>query len=275
MQPALTEASIEDYVRLFHESFGDDDKLSPQYLRWQYCDNPHGTVIGFDAFHGNQLAAHYAIIPREYIRGDAIFHAALSVNTATHPAHQGKGLFVKLATATYEAAANAGVQFVVGAANANSIGGFTRKLGFRQLGRIRMRFGWNGGEAVPAQALGLRYSPAWLRWRLGNPSRRYGIVRHSDGTATLRTRVGHVPFNMARLPRDMVEAGLGGAAIATASRWLPALTPSFGLAGASGILLPDRLHPSPWHVIWKSLRREADDSLAEHLCFDGISTDTF
>jgi GNAT superfamily N-acetyltransferase len=137
--PSLERATVADYVVLFAQSFAGDNKLNASYLGWQYESNPHGKVIGMDAFLGDELAAHYAIIPRRYRLGVQIFDAALSVNTATHPQHQGKGLFTKLAAATYELAAQRGVKFVVGAANANSVGGFTRKLGFTALGQIRLR----------------------------------------------------------------------------------------------------------------------------------------
>ncbi|MEN9544092.1 MAG: hypothetical protein RLZZ598_925, partial [Pseudomonadota bacterium] len=170
--PALERASAEDYVHLFEASYGGDDKLSTKYLEWQYLHNPDGRVIGFDAFLGDELAAHYAIIPRCYTLGGAIFKAALSVNTATHPGHQGKGLFIKLAHATYQAAAERGVQFVVGVANAQSVGGFTRKLGFSEVGQVRLHSGF-GAPARADEALDLKLSADWLSWRLANPSRRY------------------------------------------------------------------------------------------------------
>lgn len=272
--PALERASINDYLSLFLQCFGADEKFKAQYLEWQYQANPHGRVIGFDAYLGDELAAHYAIIPRSYRHGTLQFSAALSLNTATHPKHQGKGLFVKLAQATYEAAARQGVQFVVGAANANSVGGFTRRLGFSELGQIRLQLGWRA-PARPVAALDLSLDAKWLAWRFSNPSRSYERIAHGDGTSTIRTWVRKAPFNICRVPTDMLDASGLAARMPQGLAVLPALAPVFGLGGPAGVLLPQRFQPSPWHVIWRSLDPACDVALAHALRFDGLSMDTF
>lgn len=266
--PALDRATISDYVALFDQAFGGDGKLSADYLQWQYLANPHGRVIGFDAYHGDALAAHYAIIPRRYRLGAHHFEAALSINTATHPQHQGKGLFTKLAAATYELAVQRSVRFVVGAANANSVGGFTRKLGFVALGQVRLYASF----AAPRRSedsLDLDVDADWLDWRLTNPSRSYTCVRHRDGSATLRTQVKSVGFNIGRVDAALLPA------MAKASALIPALSPSFGPTQHAGIRLPLRLQPSPWHMIWRTLDPTLDSSLPGRLGFDGLAMDTF
>jgi GNAT superfamily N-acetyltransferase len=270
-EPALTRATLEDYVALFAASFGGDDKLNRAYLQWQYCDNPHGTVIGVDAFHGDTLAGHYAIIPRRYTwRGEAV-PAALSVNTATHPEHQGKGLFVKLAQQTYEAAAACGVRVVIGAANANSVGGFLRRLGFSELGQIGLYL-LAGGPRPDAATFDLSVDEEWLRWRLANPSRRYQAAAHGDGSTTLVTIVRNVPFNLARLPSGLLQQ----TPIATTPALLPlaGFTPWFGPGRAPTLKLPTKLQPSPWHVIWKCLDPALEAETATGLRMTGLSMDT-
>jgi GNAT superfamily N-acetyltransferase len=267
--PALDHASIGDYVALFDQAFGGDGKLGASYLQWQYVDNPHGRVIGYDAYAGDELAAHYAIIPRRYRLGTQIFEAALSVNTATHPRHQGKGLFTKLAAATYERAAQRGFRFVVGAANANSVGGFTRKLGFEALGQIRLYATFKAPGSGP-QALDIDVDAHWLEWRLANPSRAFAVIRHGDGSATLRTHVRAAAFSVGRVSAALLPQGL-----ASASPLLPALSPYYGDAPPTGMRLPLRLQPSPWHMIWKSLDPSLDPSLTRRLRFDGLAMDTF
>jgi GNAT superfamily N-acetyltransferase len=256
---SMQRAGVRDYGSLFQDSFGGDNKLSEAYLQWQYGDNPDGQVIGFDAFLGDELAAHYAIIPRRYRLGSTVYTAALSVNTATHPKHQGRKLFTRLAEATYAEAAALGVEFVVGAANANSVPGFTRKLGFANLGQISLYL--------------KRSSPAVL----ANPSRRYVRVEHGDGTCTLRTTVRNAPFNLARVDTALLaRCNALAPAVGMAQGALPALTPLFGGQGyAGGLKLPQKLQPSPWHVIFKSLGTGVDVRLAAATMFDGLAMDTF
>lgn len=272
--PSLQRATINDYVKLFNNSFAGDGKLNEQYLGWQYLQNPHGQVIGSDAYVGDQLAAHYAIIPRRYRIGSQVFSAALSVNTATHPEHQGNGLFVRLAERTYEEATSRGLQFVIGAANANSIGGFTRRLGFSTLGQSRLFLGFSAQER-PVNALDLAVDCDWLAWRLANPSRAYERLNHADGSCTVRTRVKGIPFNLGRVEAALLQPNRLVAPITEGNAFLPALTPLFTGAPTSGVRLPLRVQPSPWHVIWRSLSPECDMSLALHLRLDGLGMDTF
>ncbi len=272
--PALERATIDDYVSLFNASFAGDGKLNADYLRWQYLANPHGQVIGVDAYLGDDLVAHYAIIPRRYRLGTEVFDVALSVNTATHPLHQGKGLFTKLAEATYQIAAQRGVKFVVGAANANSVGGFTRKLGFTALGQIRLYAGFKA-VAASTDSLVLDVQSDWLEWRLGNPSRRYERVKHWDGSTTLRTYVKGLPFNIARVHTATLLDSQRAAALRLNRGLVPGLAPFFGATKPSVFQLPLWVQPSPWHVIWRALDPSINSSLLGHLQLDGLSMDTF
>jgi GNAT superfamily N-acetyltransferase len=272
--PALECASIGDYVSLFAMSFAGDNKLSAKYLYWQYSDNPHGQVIGFDAFYQGELVAHYAVIPRQYVINNQIIKAALSVNTATHPSHQGKGLFVKLATATYDLAANRGVQFVTGAANVNSIKGFERKLGFTSLGQIRIYLA-KGGPMAREDELSLMVDPDWLVWRVKNPSREIIYVQHGNGTTTLRANVRSLQYNLTRLDTKLFRNKTIDVKHAGYSSLLPCLTPHFGHYPPNAVCLPLRLQPSPWHVIWRCLDDSLNHDLANHIRFDGLAMDTF
>lgn len=92
--------------------------------RWQYADNPVGKIVGFNAYMGNLLAAHYVTMPIYMnIEGEKTL-GVLSLNTATHPEHRGKRLFTILAEKSYQYAAENGYKFVIGVANAQSTHGF-------------------------------------------------------------------------------------------------------------------------------------------------------
>lgn len=274
LAPSLIRATVEDYAALFRASFSGDGKLTAKYLNWEYRENPHGEVIGFDAFHGDELAAHYAIIPRRYRLGAQVVDGALSINTATHPMHQGKGLFIKLAEATYKAASERGVKFVVGVANASSIGGFTRRLGFTELGRVRL-YGCFRAPECAQDALALGIDADWINWRLANPSRRYVIVRHRGGSSTIRTHVRGVPFNVARIENEVILRSRVREYVGTGSALVPGLAPIFSTPPPRWPRLPLKAQPSPWHVIWRALHTQYDLPMREHLHIDGLSMDTF
>ena len=51
------------YVGLFQQVFPKSAGFSIAYLSWLYQQNPEGPAIGFDAWEGHDLVAHYACIP--------------------------------------------------------------------------------------------------------------------------------------------------------------------------------------------------------------------
>lgn len=150
------------------------DKFSFEYLKWQYRDNPVGTIVGFNAYMGDVLAAHYVTMPIYMnIEGKKTL-GVLSLNTATHPDHRGKRLFSILAEKTYQYAAENGYKFVIGVANANSTHGFIKNLKFKLIGPLVFKVG-TGTNIYPKKDY--TFTRYWdkeiMDWRLKNPSMEY------------------------------------------------------------------------------------------------------
>jgi hypothetical protein len=130
--------SLPMYLELFKASYP-DYKGSLEYLQWLYFQNPNGNVVGYDAYDKELLIAHYVCIP---IWIDTFEKPSLlSLNTATHPKYQGRGLLKVLANNTFEVSQE-DFACVVGVANANSIGPLTKHLGFEHIGNLELRFGF-------------------------------------------------------------------------------------------------------------------------------------
>lgn len=268
--PVGSRASAEDYVRLFSRCYGENDKLTVPYIRWLYADNPHGNAVGMDAYLGDELAAHYVTIPRRYHGGGEVVELLLSVNTATDPDHQRRGLFKTLANATYAHGAELGYGYVIGVANAQSIHAFKTSLGFETLGQVRLAV----GRRPPVLTTGkprLAMDAEWLGWRLTNPSARYFTSPVGGGEVAINTRRGRATFSLGRVPGGAV-AGIGGLERRSWCGPLP-LSPVFPSAGKRP-LLPAWIIPSPWHVILRRLAAPSTTPMRE-VQFDGLSMDTF
>jgi GNAT superfamily N-acetyltransferase len=180
----LSGEGLRDCARLLQRVFPHAPHLTERYLEWQYVRNPHGRAIGFNAYRRDELAAHYVTLPVAARLEGRASTGVLSLNTATHPEHQGRNLFTTLAEKTYETAAALGHDFVVGVANANSTPGFTKKLGFQLVGRLDARLGIGRparAEASEATAFERAWERPSLAWRLANPSRGYRVRK--DGSA--------------------------------------------------------------------------------------------
>lgn len=247
------------YQALFSQCFTASDKFRPCSLSWLYQENPEGKAIGFDAWDGDQLAAHYVCVPaRAMIEGN-ISSVLLSLNTATHPSYQGKGLFTKLAEATYDAASANGFDSVYGVANANSTPGFVRKLGFQLVEplKARMGIGSMGGDPVSAskQAQFQRvWSPRSLAWRCFNPSNPVRRLRRTSGEAFIADAVKRGIYAYAELPVtfDISEVPIAGAPLSPFRLEL-GLSPAGFPSSRTYVDIPKFLRPSPLNLIYRSL----------------------
>lgn len=129
---------LPDTVAMAGEHYGESWISDPGYLQWQYAANPSGPALiqlARDA-ETDRLAGQYAVIPLGFKADGQTVTGALSLNTLTRQAYKGQGIFTGLAQAVYQDCAAQGVQFCYGFPNPNSYPGFTKKLGFSDLGRI-------------------------------------------------------------------------------------------------------------------------------------------
>jgi GNAT superfamily N-acetyltransferase len=110
---------------------------SPEQVRWQFVENPVGTLLvdfAVDARpEGETIAAIYAVVPFAARVDSRECVAAQSLDTLTDARYRGRGLFVTLAKATYARLAKDGVAFVYGFPNENSVHGFFERLEWRSL----------------------------------------------------------------------------------------------------------------------------------------------
>jgi hypothetical protein len=146
--------------------------LTEKYLKWQYADNPCGKIIGFNAFENEQIAAHYVTQPLVADLFGKETKGLLSLNTATHPDHRGKKLFITLAEMTYKYGIEQGYEFVIGVANAASTPGFLNKLGFQHVAPLDVKIGV-GKFRMKKEQIDCCFERRWtkelLQWRLSNP----------------------------------------------------------------------------------------------------------
>ena len=248
------------YSALLNATF-ETDKFNAAALAWRYRDNPAGQVVGADAWDGERLAAHYVACPLEARIDGQTVRGLVSLNTATHPDYQGRGLFTKLAEAAYGLGAAAGYAFVIGVANASSTPGFLRKLAFQDVGRLHAgvlaRLPNGFAEAQ------VQYQGAWpgelLAWRLANPDGRYVAARRR-GLIGVWART-HLPF--VRCGAFIADEGqaIAAAGAPLAATLFLGLEPRMDLSRQGFLPVQERLRPSPLNLIWRKLADSAPAAL--------------
>ena len=261
--------SIQLYSELLSRVFPETDKFSKEYLKWQYIQNPLGTIVGYDAYFGETLAAHYATIPVNYeIEGEMV-NGLLSLNTATHPEHRGKGLFTKLASKTYKEAVNLNYGFIIGVANQNSTHGFINKLGFNLISPLDVKIGI--GEISYDKMDNYMIKPNWtqeaLSWRFSNPNKVY--YKHNNSVFSKSEK----PWIDALIFKDYQAEN-------TLKSCSPKIKMWIGLAHLSHapfgfIKLPDFLRPSPLNLIFKDLKDTFPLFTKESFLFELVDFDAY
>lgn len=201
----LGASNLKDLYTLFAAVY---NKPCPkQYFERKYDTAYTGlSYIGYLAYLDQQPVAYYGLIPTLLSINKQAVLGAQSCDTMTHPAHQKRGLFVKLANQTFALAKQEGIHLVFGFPNQNSYPGFIRHLGFTHsdtMQRYTIRFsntliklllrklGFAGGTKHPepvANSLlqeghdGVIYNQAYRNYKsyntntvIGNTSQRFWV----------------------------------------------------------------------------------------------------
>ncbi len=241
-------ADIQDYADLFKAVFNEPEVLSVRFLDWLYASNPVGPAFGLNAWSDGELAAHYAAIPVVYLINGKKTKGLLALNTATHPKHQGKGIFTKIGNAANELAASRGYEFVSGVANQNSTDGYLRKLGFTLISPLEAKVGIGSVRTETADApLKPYWDQAAFGWRLSNPNGRYS--RHGEEVLADTGRFGIkavLSLNTEKLDPGNIKTS------ATPLRLWIGLNPGIKLKGIF-MDVPQRFKTSPLNLIFKDL----------------------
>lgn len=271
----FSDEAIQIYCKLFAECFPLSAKYSFDYLRWLYCENPSGRAVGFDGWSGDVLAAHYACIPAPYQYRGQRLQGLLSLNTATGERFRGKGLFPRLAEATYAEATRSGSDFVIGVANANSTPGFVKRLQFELVSPLDAKIGGaiGGGRLMPSPFASV-WNNASLHWRQRSPRNRIHSSAR-DGGVRFWADAGRKPFIVVA---DRVVANFDAVNLSSVP-WRPQLfigliPPEIGYAGIA-IDVPTRFRPSPLNLIFRCLSSDLAVPKKSEIMFDFLDFDAF
>lgn len=245
-------------------------KFSFNYLKWQYDENPLGKIVGFNAYSGEELAAHYVTMPIEMELFGSRRKGLLSLNTATHPNHRGKRLFTILAGQTYSYAAEHGYDYVIGVANANSTHGFLKNLGFYLISPLDVKIGIGSsiycGIDKPCSRV---WDEQTLRWRLRNPSARY--FSSQNVVYGLRSVPGVKLCIGGNLGQDMAEIDLREPSIFRPVNLYIGL--GANLDNGNYFNLPKFVKHSPFNLIFKDLKGDIPKITSEDIFFQLIDFD--
>lgn len=271
--------SLRRYESLFFTCFSKVLKFEANVLKWLYVNNPAGFAVGFDAYEDDELAAHYVCIPVPIRLNGKIEKALLSLNTATHPRYQGKGLFTKLAEMTYQTATDQGFDCVYGVANANSTPGFTRKLGFQLVQSLNAKvgigsLGINFQKALINTQFERVWTPELLKWRCGNPGNQVSSLIMADRLGFHANAFGRILPAYAELPKIGNYDGESNRLVSPFRLFL-GLVPEQACNFVGYANISQRLRPSPLNLIFRPLVQSTTRLEAGHISFSFLDFDAY
>lgn len=134
-----TDADIPAIVALLKISLGESlMPKSERYWRWKHLENPFGQSPVLLCLEGGEIVGVRAFLRWEWNNEGQVYRAVRAVDTATHPDHQGKGVFKKLTLSLVDYCKQRGDHFVFNTPNQQSKPGYL-KMGWEEAGKFPIR----------------------------------------------------------------------------------------------------------------------------------------
>jgi GNAT superfamily N-acetyltransferase len=112
------------------------DDPNEAFFRWKHLENPAGRSPMWVAIDGGRVVGFRVFLRWRFVDDTGRTHLAVrAVDTATHPDHQGKGIFRRLTLGAIDELGDEGVDFVFNTPNTQSRPGYL-KMGWQVVGRV-------------------------------------------------------------------------------------------------------------------------------------------
>lgn len=133
-----TEKDIPEIVMVLKASLGEKDlALSEEIWQYKHIKNPFGKSLVLIAEEDESIVGVRAFMRWQWNFKQKRFSCFRAVDTATHPEHQGKGIFKKLTLTALDLAKEEGASFVFNTPNEKSRPGYL-KMGWEEVGKIEV-----------------------------------------------------------------------------------------------------------------------------------------
>jgi GNAT superfamily N-acetyltransferase len=136
LRPWSPGADLPGILRLLQASLGwGDGPAFRRFFEWKHREGAFGPSPAWVAVDGETIVGLRILMRWEFESRDGGARAVRAVDTATHPDHQGRGIFSRLTRLALEDLERDGVDFVFNTPNDKSRPGYL-KMGWQEVGRL-------------------------------------------------------------------------------------------------------------------------------------------
>ncbi|RKS50582.1 acetyltransferase (GNAT) family protein [Gillisia mitskevichiae] len=134
-----TELDIPEILKVLKASLGEtSSKKTEAVWRYKHLENPFGKSLILVAVINDTIIGVRALMRWKWQLGKQVFSALRAVDTATHPDHQGKGVFKKLTLKAIEISKEQSDHFIFNTPNTQSLSGYLN-MGWEEVNKLRIR----------------------------------------------------------------------------------------------------------------------------------------
>ena len=134
-----TDQDIPEILNVLKASLGEvSSKKNDAVWSYKHIDNPFGRSLVLIAVEDSKIIGVRAFMRWEWHFNKKVYKAFRAVDTATHPDHQGKGVFKKLTLKALDIAKNEGNHFVFNTPNSQSKPGYL-KMGWKEVSKLKIQ----------------------------------------------------------------------------------------------------------------------------------------
>lgn len=134
-----TEQDIPEILNVLKASLGESSSEKTEDVwRFKHVNNPFGKSLVLLAVEDGKVIGVRAFMRWKWQKGKEVFSAFRAVDTATHPDHQGKGVFKKLTLKALEIGEERGDHFVFNTPNSQSKPGYL-KMGWKEVDKLSVK----------------------------------------------------------------------------------------------------------------------------------------
>lgn len=249
-------------------------------LNWQYNANPIGEALGLEAWEGDQLLSHCVVQPLVARLHGREVRGVMSMNAATHPSAEGKGLYFGLARELYAEAKKQNYEFGVAVTNDRSTPGFIKHCNFELIRPLEARLGFGAIRMAQTEIetdFEKLWNPETIAWRLSPP---HVCYRHEQrgrvmrilaptGRFGIEAVLGHVPPHTVPMDRPTRRRSAQPLQL-----WI-GLDERIDWSGSLYRDLPLRLRPSPLNLIFADLTGAGVGVDPQRARWSGLDFDDF